>query len=124
MSENELVQRTDGVWDVVVIGGGVAGLSAALTLARVRRSVLVIDAGEPRNAPALAAHGLISRDGIAPLELLRLGREEILSYGGRIVSGRVAGVRREEGHLMVSTEDGGGAAARRLLVTTGLVGLC
>jgi thioredoxin reductase len=121
MNDNELMQATGGVWDVVVVGGGVAGFSAALTLARVRRSVLVIDAGEPRNVPASAAHGLLSRDGIAPLELLRLGREEVASYGGRIVSGRVEGVRREGGRLVVTAEDGGRAVARRLLVTTGLV---
>ncbi|CAL9352586.1 NAD(P)/FAD-dependent oxidoreductase [Nocardiopsis dassonvillei] len=121
MSENELVPASGEAWDVVVVGGGAAGLSAALTLARVRRSVLVVDAGEPRNAPAAGAHGLLSREGIPPLELLRLGREEVASYGGRIVSGRVAGVRREDGNLVVSTEDGGRAAARRLLLTTGLV---
>ncbi|MET7304036.1 NAD(P)/FAD-dependent oxidoreductase [Embleya sp. NPDC005575] len=121
MSENTLVQANGRVWDVVVVGGGAAGLSAALTLGRVRRSVLVIDAGEPRNAPASAAHGLLSRDGIAPLELLRLGREEVASYGGRIESGRVSGVRREGAHLVVTTEDGGRAVARRVLVTTGLV---
>ncbi|MFF7244592.1 NAD(P)/FAD-dependent oxidoreductase [Embleya sp. NPDC008237] len=121
MSENTLVRTNDRVWDVVVVGGGAAGLSAALTLARVRRSVLVIDAGEPRNAPAAAAHGFLSRDGIAPLELLRLGREEVASYGGRVESGRVSGVRREGAHLVVTTEDGVRARARRLLVTTGLV---
>ncbi|MYS86218.1 NAD(P)/FAD-dependent oxidoreductase [Embleya scabrispora] len=121
MSENTLVQANGRAWDVVVVGGGVAGLSAALTLARVRRSVLVIDAGEPRNAPAAAAHGLLSRDGTAPLELLRLGREEVASYGGRVESGRVSGVRREGARLVVTTEDGGRAVARRVLVTTGLM---
>ncbi|MFI1380114.1 NAD(P)/FAD-dependent oxidoreductase [Embleya sp. NPDC020886] len=121
MSENTWVQASDEVWDVVVVGGGVAGLSAALTLARVRRSVLVIDSGEPRNAPAAATHNLLSRDGIAPLELLRLGREEVLSYGGRVESGRVSGLRREGAELVVTTEDGGRAPARRVLVTTGLV---
>ncbi|MYW00259.1 NAD(P)/FAD-dependent oxidoreductase [Streptomyces sp. SID3343] len=121
MSENESVAASGRVWDVVVVGGGVAGLSAALTLARVRRSVLVIDAGEPRNAPAAAAHGFLSRDGVAPLELLRLGREEVASYGGHVESGRVAGVRREGAHLVVTTQGGGRAVARRVLVTTGLV---
>ncbi|MFD8720030.1 NAD(P)/FAD-dependent oxidoreductase [Streptomyces sp. NPDC059629] len=121
MNETEWDEAAGRVWDVVVVGGGVAGLSAALTLARVRRSVLVIDAGEPRNAPASAAHGLLSRDGIAPLELLRLAREEVSSYGGRIVTGRVEGVRREDGRLVVGAGDGKRAIARRVLVTTGLV---
>ncbi|MPY53214.1 NAD(P)/FAD-dependent oxidoreductase [Streptomyces acidicola] len=121
MSEKEWGQAAGQVWDVVVVGGGVAGLSAALTLARVRRSVLVIDEGEPRNAPASAAHGLLSRDGIAPLELLRLAREEVASYSGRIVSGRVEGVRREGERLVVGTDDGRRTLARRVLVTTGLV---
>ena len=75
MNEREM-KRVDGTaWDVVVVGGGVAGLSAALNLGRVRRSVLVIDAGEPRNAPAVGvgAHGILGREGMSPLELLRLG---------------------------------------------------
>src|SRR5690606_25416155 len=110
----------DGTWDVVVIGGGAAGLSGAMNLARVRRSVLVIDAGEPRNAPAAAAHGLLGRDGIPPLQLLRQGREEVASYGGRVVTGRVEAVRREGGRLAVRTADGRRAVARRLLVTSGL----
>ncbi|WP_431964588.1 NAD(P)/FAD-dependent oxidoreductase [Actinacidiphila sp. bgisy160] len=110
-----------GVWDVVVVGGGAAGLSGALTLARVRRSVLVIDAGEPRNAPAAAAHGLLGRDGIAPLELLRKGREEVASHGGRVVAGRVTGIHRDGGHFVVECGDGRRAAARRVLVTSGLV---
>jgi thioredoxin reductase len=121
MSDNELSQVDGTQWDVVVVGGGVAGLSAALTLVRVRRSVLVIDAGEPRNAPAAGAHGLLSRDGIAPLELLRLGRAEIAGYGGRVVTGRVTTVRRQGRGFVVGTESGHHARARRLLVTTGLV---
>ncbi|MET9463960.1 NAD(P)/FAD-dependent oxidoreductase [Streptomyces sp. NPDC006544] len=107
--------------DVLVVGGGVAGLSGAVTLARARRSVLVIDSGHPRNAAAGAAHGLLSRDGIAPLELLRLGREETVAYGGRIVPGRAVSVRRAEGGFVVRTESGRTFRTRRLLVTTGLV---
>ena len=66
-------------YDVVVVGGGAAGLSGSLMLGRSRRSVLVIDAGEPRNAPAAAVHGFLSRDGIRPAELLEKGRAEILA---------------------------------------------
>ncbi|MEU6765178.1 NAD(P)/FAD-dependent oxidoreductase [Streptomyces sp. NPDC046853] len=107
--------------DVLVIGGGAAGLSAALTLARARRSVLVVDSGEPRNAPADGVHGFLSREGLAPGELLRIGRDEIAGYGGRIVSDRVTGVRRAPGGFVVDTEGGHSYGARRLLVTTGLV---
>ncbi|MFE0626024.1 NAD(P)/FAD-dependent oxidoreductase [Streptomyces sp. NPDC058864] len=115
------IEAPGGAWDVVVVGGGAAGLSGALTLARVRRPVLVIDAGEPRNAPAAAAHGLLGRDGIAPLELLRKGREEVASYGGRVVGGRVTEIRREGGRFVVECADGRSTVARRVLVTSGLV---
>lgn len=107
--------------DVLVVGGGAAGLSAALTLARARRSVLVVDSGEPRNAPADGVHGFLSREGLAPGELLRIGREEVEGYGGRIVSDLVTGVRREGERLVVETAAGRSHGARRLLVTTGLV---
>lgn len=110
-----------GVFDVVVIGGGVAGLSGALTLSRARRSVLVLDAGEPRNAPAAAAHGLLSRDGVAPLDLLRAGRAEVSRYGGQMLSDRATHAMRVEGLFVVGTQSGASFRARRLLVTTGLV---
>lgn len=123
MNEREMTGVDQTAWDVVVVGGGAAGLSAALTLGRVRRSVLVIDAGEPRNAPAVGvgAHGVLGREGISPLELLRLGREEVAAYGGRVVSGRVAQVRRDGEGFSVATEDRQRVRARRVLVTTGLV---
>ncbi|MFD8867619.1 NAD(P)/FAD-dependent oxidoreductase [Streptomyces sp. NPDC059590] len=117
MSEHKVSDE----FDVVVVGGGVAGLSGALTLARARRSVLVIDSGEPRNAPAAAAHGLLSRDGVPPLELLRIGREEVVGYGGRILSDRAVSARRVEGGFAVEAGSGRVFRARRLLVTTGLV---
>src|SRR2546425_5475725 len=79
--------------DVLVAGGGLAGLAAALTLGRARRSVLVVDEGHPRNAPAAHAHGYLTRDGTPPLELLRLGRAEVAGYGGEVVAGRVASAR-------------------------------
>jgi choline dehydrogenase-like flavoprotein len=76
-----------------VIGGGAAGLSGALTLARARRSVLVLDAGEPRNAPAAGVHGFLSRDGIAPTDLVRLGAAEVTRYGGTILDARATSAR-------------------------------
>ena len=67
--------------DVAIVGGGAAGLSAALVLGRARRRVVLIDAGEPRNAPASHMHGFLSRDGMPPAELLEAGRAEAAGYG-------------------------------------------
>ncbi|GAA3448080.1 NAD(P)/FAD-dependent oxidoreductase [Planomonospora venezuelensis] len=112
----------DARYDVVVVGGGAAGLGGALTLARARRSVLVIDAGRPRNAPAAHAHGFLTRDGMPPLEILAAGRTEVTGYGGEIVEGTVAGAERlADGGFRVALDDGRTVAADRLLVTTGLV---
>ncbi|MFE4497174.1 NAD(P)/FAD-dependent oxidoreductase [Streptomyces niveus] len=112
-------------FDVVVIGGGPAGLSAALTLARARRSVLVVDAGEPRNAPASHVHNYLGREGVAPGELLAVGREEVAGYGGEFMAGRVATVKGSAADgFRVVLEEGAAVAevtASRLLVTTGLV---
>jgi thioredoxin reductase len=107
--------------DVVVIGGGAAGLSGAVMLARSRRSVLVVDAGEPRNAPADGVHGLLGQEGVPPAELLARGRDELAAYGGEVVPGRVVDARRDEGGFLVTTDDGRTVRARRLLVATGLV---
>src|SRR3954447_23347832 len=107
-------------YDVVVVGGGAAGLSGALTLARAGRPVLVVDDGRPRNAPAGHVHNYLGREGTPPAELYAIGRAEVTGYGGAVVDGRVTGVRRD-GDGFVVTTDGGEVRARRLLVTTGLV---
>jgi thioredoxin reductase len=107
--------------DVVVVGGGAAGLSAALMLVRSRRQVVVVDAGQPRNAPAEAMHGFLSRDGFSPLELLEVGRGEVESYGGTIRRGEVTTARQAGDHFEVDLADGTMLTARRLVVTTGLV---
>jgi thioredoxin reductase len=107
--------------DVVVIGGGAAGLSGALMLARSRRSVVVIDAGAPRNAPAQGVHGLLARDGTPPAELREQGRAEVRRYGGRLVDGQVAAAVRTGAGFTVTLADGRSVTARRLLVTSGLV---
>jgi thioredoxin reductase len=116
---------TEHSYDVVVIGGGAAGLSGALMLARSRRSVLVIDAGAPRNAPAVAVHGLLARDGMPPAELLDRGRAEVRSYGGQLTAGQVSAAHRDRNGFTVTLADGRPGrertvAARRLLVATGL----
>ncbi|WP_440900599.1 NAD(P)/FAD-dependent oxidoreductase [Actinosynnema sp.] len=106
--------------DVVVIGGGAAGLSGAVALARSRRSVLVIDSGAPRNAPAEHMHNFLSRDGLPPRELLALGRDEVVSYGGKVVSGLVSAVERDGDGFLVRASSGV-VRARKVLVATGLV---
>ena len=77
------------MYDVLIVGGGPTGLSAALVLGRCRRRVLVVDSGRPRNAAARAIHGYLSRDGIHPREFLRLGREEIRAYGVEVLDAEV-----------------------------------
>ena len=108
-------------YDVVVVGGGAAGLNGALMLARSRRSVVVIDAGEPRNAPAKGVHGLLAREGMPPSEILDRGRAEVRGYGGQVVSGRVTTAKHDGDGFAVTLADGQVARARRLLVATGLV---
>src|SRR5256885_14325188 len=101
---NLMNNKTD-TYDVVVVGGGAAGLGGGLLLARSRRSVLVIDGGEPRNAPAAGAHGFLSRDGIDPLELLEFGRAEVSGYGGQLMEGRASSVARDEVGFTVTLDD-------------------
>lgn len=109
-------------YDVVVIGGGAAGLSGALALARARRSVLVLDAGSPRNAPAGHVHNYLGREGTPPADLVAAGRAEVASYGGEVVTAQVSSLEHlDDGRFRVHAEGRPPIAARRLLVTTGLV---
>jgi thioredoxin reductase len=119
-------QRAQGSYDVVVIGGGAAGLSAALTLGRSRRSVLVVDAGDPRNAPAGHVHNYLAREGTPPAELTAIARAEVATYGVQLVTTTVASAHPAQDGLgsarfEVVLEDGRTVAARRLVVATGLV---
>lgn len=116
-----VTDRLSDGYDVVIVGGGAAGLSAALMLARARRTVVVVDAGTPRNAPAAGVHGLLAREGIAPGELLERGRAEVRGYGGHVVAGEAGAVGRAAEGFLVALTDGRSVRARRLLVTTGLV---
>jgi thioredoxin reductase len=117
-----MTDRLDERYDVVVVGGGAAGLSGALMLARVRRSVAVIDGGAPRNAPAEGVHGLLGHDGLPPGELLARGRSEVRGYGGHVVEGEVTAAEKHAGAgFAVTLADGRATRARRLLVASGLV---
>ncbi len=108
-------------YDILIIGGGAAGLSAALVLSRARRKVLVVDSGTPRNSPAAHMHGFLSRDGLPPGELLAVGRKEVKGYGGKVVDGEVKDlVRCSTSGFSVRLSDGQRFSARRLLVATGL----
>ena len=102
--------------DVAIIGGGAAGLSAALVLGRARRRVVVVDAAEPRNAPATHMHGFLGRDGTPPSELLADGRAEIARYGVDVVSGRVVDVAPG---FTLRLDDGRAVQARRVLLAAG-----
>ncbi|WP_415973274.1 NAD(P)/FAD-dependent oxidoreductase [Rhodococcus sp. 077-4] len=104
-------------YDTVVIGGGPAGLSAATLLARARRQVVLVDAGNPRNAPADHVHGFLSRDGASPHELLDSGRREALHYGAEILQSNVT---RVDDGFTVHLESGTVLNSRSVLVATGL----
>lgn len=126
--------RDEQHYDVIIIGGGPAGLSAALMLTRARRRVLVVDAHAQRNAKASHMHGFLSRDGMPPMELLEVGRQEVLSYGGVIVTDYAEKAERNaagsdfgsgsgsdfDSGFTVMLASGCVATARQLLITTGL----
>ncbi|MEU8634067.1 NAD(P)/FAD-dependent oxidoreductase [Amycolatopsis sp. NPDC048633] len=108
---------TENSYDVLVVGGGAAGLSAALMLGRARRRVVVVDGGSPRNAPAEHMHGFLSRDGLPPSELLKIGREELAGYGVEILEDQVSGL---EPGFTARLASGRELTARRVLVATGV----
>ncbi|MFG3201319.1 NAD(P)/FAD-dependent oxidoreductase [Streptomyces sp. NPDC048192] len=119
MSENTENTESNG-YDVVVVGGGAAGLSAALVLGRSRRRTLVVDAGEPRNAPSAHMQGYLSRDGMSPAEFLAVGREEIARYGVELVRDRVVDAGRDTGGFTAHLAGGRSVRARQLVIATGL----
>ncbi len=109
------------MFDVVVVGGGPAGLSAALMLGRCRRRVLVCDDRRPRNAASRALHGYLTRDGIAPAELNALGRAELEQYGIQVRESVVTSVEREGETFRISLADHRAEHARFVLIATGVV---
>lgn len=104
-------------YDVVVVGGGIAGLTAALVLGRMRRRVVLIDAGHPRNAAAAHVHGFPTRDGTPPAELLELARAEVRGYGVEVVSATVSGV---DSSAVVLTAEGQQYRGRQVILASGL----
>ena len=110
-----------GRYDAVVVGAGSAGLSAALMLGRSRRRVLVLDGGEPRNAPAEGVHYFFTRDGTPPGELLRIGREQLKPYPSvELRQARATGASGSDGDFEVELDDGTIVGARRILLATGV----
>ncbi len=111
---------TERQWDALVIGGGSAGLSAALMLGRARRRTLVIDAGAPRNRFAAHMHGVLGHDGVDPAELLARGQRELDRYDVAIQEGRVVGIGDDGAALRVERADGTVDLARAILIATGV----
>jgi thioredoxin reductase len=105
-------------YDVAIIGGGAAGLSAALVLGRARRRVAVIDTGAPRNAPAAHMHGFLSRDGVPPAQLLATGRAEAHRYAVEFVDDEAVAADPD---FTVRLASGNAVRARRLVLATGAV---
>lgn len=110
----------NNIWDVVVIGGGPSGLSAALTLGRARRRTIVIDAGQPRNRFAAHMHGVLGNEGREPADLIRAGREEATTYGVAFEDGVVRQIDDVGSGIVVSLDDGSVHSSRSVIVSSGL----
>lgn len=108
-------------WDTILLGGGAAGLSAGVVLARAQFATLVVDGGAPRNAPADHMHGYLTRDGMAPGEFAATGQGELTRYGARLVRAMVTDARQApDGTFELRLDDGRVLRARSVLVATGL----
>jgi len=109
------------MYDVIIVGGGPAGLSAATILGRCRRRVLLCDDGRYRNDASRALHGYLTRDGVHPAELRRIGREQLARYDIEIRNIRVTHAEIQEGRFELTLEDDSRLLCRRLLLATGVV---
>ncbi len=109
------------LYDVVIAGAGPAGLSAALTLGRARRRVVVFDTGRPRNLASRGMHGYLSRDGILPSDFLALGRKELGGYGVEFHAEEITSACAAGREFAAVTAGGATYRARKLLIATGLV---
>ncbi len=109
------------MYDVIIVGGGPAGLSAALLLGRARRRVLIFDTGKPRNARSMGMHGYLTRDGILPSHFLELARGELDQYGVELCREKVVRAKGKDGRFEVLTEAGKTMESRKVLIATGLV---
>ena len=109
-------------WDVIIVGGGPAGLSAALILGRCRRRVLLVDADRPRNQVTSALHGFLTRDGIHPRAFRRIGREQLAIYDTvRVERNEAVRARCLATGFQVTMRDGRRERCRKLLLATGVV---
>src|SRR5215472_4565476 len=112
---------SDSEFVAVVVGAGPAGLNAALMLGRARRRVALFDDGEPRNAASHAMHGFLSRDGLDPAELRRIGHEQLARYDSvHLIPGRVDEAQATESGFRVETTLDRGIEARKVLLAVGV----
>ncbi|QLH77246.1 NAD(P)/FAD-dependent oxidoreductase [Halosimplex rubrum] len=116
----QTTDRGESEYDVLIIGGGPAGLSATLQLGRSLRSVLICDNGEPRNEPADEAHGYLTRDGVPPEELRALGREEVMNYGAEFRDTKVTDVSKDNDRFTSTLDSGETVTSRKVVLATGV----
>jgi thioredoxin reductase len=116
----ERLQPPSRVYDTIIVGGGPAGLSACIVLARCGRRILLCDTGTPRNARSHGLHGFLTRDGIAPLDLLRLGRAELDRYGIESHSIAVTDIHAGADMFDVTLADSTHVQARTVLIACGV----
>jgi thioredoxin reductase len=109
------------IYDAVIVGAGSAGLSAALALGRARRNVLLLNGGEPRNAPTDASHNFFTRDGISPGELSRIGLEQLGPYGIEIQSHNAEGIKKTKDTFELTLDNGQRVITRKIILATGVI---